>query len=495
MSRDSGLFAYGGWRILHGALPYRDFWDNKLPGVFYLDALAIRLFGPYTWGLVVFQMAYMAVTGWLFFTLARRFCSRAVAVIVTIFFLFYHSSYGLSDGGNYTESYIALPMLAGALLLVNWSQKRKGLLAPALAGVFVAAAALIKQPAASLVGGMLLFVLLADRRRPAYAAAVSIITGAGVVVLLMIAWMAQKGILADAIDANLVFNRLYLVDSYTARPGPVLWNLARGLNLLALPLAGALGGIVSLGIRRRPVSGIAWLLIPWFMLDLGGLAMGGRFYNHYFLAILPSAFLLMGILVDDVIRFRRSALVAAVIGLALIIGPVWRYENSTNPDLTGLPICSITQQQCHAINWIVTRRLPLGVMLPAEEIADWIEARTNESDTIYVWGWETRIAFLTRRAFPSRYLHTHPLGATGFNRDVRIRELARDIEKHRPRFIVDDSPLMPTTAPPLDPSQPVPPQFSPFFRLDGYEPVQEVVSRFYEPVAVVAGCPIYQVKQ
>ncbi|HPP74756.1 MAG TPA: hypothetical protein PLU88_06495, partial [Armatimonadota bacterium] len=62
MNRDSGLFAYGGWRILHGALPYTDFFDNKLPGVFYINALAIQLFGPTIQGLVIFQMIYVAIT-------------------------------------------------------------------------------------------------------------------------------------------------------------------------------------------------------------------------------------------------------------------------------------------------------------------------------------------------------------------------------------------------------------------------------------------------
>lgn len=491
VSRDSGLFAYGGWRILHGALPYKDFWDNKLPGVFYIDALAIRLFGPSTYGLVIFQMIYVAITAMVFYATIRRFCRPTGAFITTVLFAFYHGSYGLSDGGNYTETYIALPVLLAVLLLLNWNDKRRGYAIPFLAGVLVAIAALIKQPAGLLAVAMALFILFGDRRRRDYAGAGMIILGACSVAILTVAWMAHNGILSDAIDANLVFNKLYFKDSYTGYLPAILLNLLRGMILVALPLMGAIGGAISLVLRRAP---LAWLLVPWFVLDLLGLAMGGRFYNHYFLVILPSTFILTGILIDTVCRSRKAIILTVAAGLLLFIGPVWKYENTANPKLKDLPVCSIAEQEYHAINWIANRRLQLGVQLPAEEIASWIKDHTNDSDMIYVWGWETRIAFLSLRPFPTRYLHTHPLGATGFDRDTRIRELARDLKKRRPKYIVDDSALMPTTAPPLDPSQPVPKQFSKFFRLDGYEPVQEVVTKYYKPVAIVGGCIIYEAR-
>src|SRR5512139_2091331 len=49
--RDSGIFAYTGKVIAHGGLPYVDAWDNKLPGVYYIDALAFLLFGTNRWAL------------------------------------------------------------------------------------------------------------------------------------------------------------------------------------------------------------------------------------------------------------------------------------------------------------------------------------------------------------------------------------------------------------------------------------------------------------
>jgi len=119
-----------------------------------------------------------------------------------------------------------------------------------------------------------------------------------------------------------------------------------------------------------------------------------------------------------------------------------------------------------------------------------VSEHTDSNDTIYIWGWDTRVGFLAKREFCSRYLHMHPLAATGFNRDVRVRELARDIMLRRPKYIIDENPIMPTTAPPLDAPSAIP-STCPFFRLDGYEPVQKVVSRYYVPVDTVAGCRVF----
>ncbi|MCL4498936.1 MAG: hypothetical protein M1335_01660, partial [Chloroflexi bacterium] len=207
---------------------------------------------------------------------------------------------------------------------------------------------------------------------------------------------------------------------------------------------------------------------------------GGRFVNHYFIAILTSALLLTAITIDRIPRSKRGIAVAVGAGLFLFFGPVWSVGVSS-PERIDSPIVSIAQQECHILRTIVVKRLGEGSTLPAEDLAIWLRAKTRPSDTIYIWGWDTRIAFLAQRAICSRYLHMHPIGASGFDRNARIRELARDIETRRPKYIVDESPIMPNTAPPLGSAE-APPSTCEFFRLDGYEPVKEVVAKHYKQV-------------
>ena len=43
--RDQGIYALVGEGLLHGKLPYRDLWDFKPPGIFFVYALAQGVFG------------------------------------------------------------------------------------------------------------------------------------------------------------------------------------------------------------------------------------------------------------------------------------------------------------------------------------------------------------------------------------------------------------------------------------------------------------------
>lgn len=491
MNRDSGMFAYGGWRMLSGGLPYVTFWDNKLPGVFFINAFAIKIFGASQAGLIVFQMGYAALTGWVFYIIARRFCREKPALITTILFLTYQGSFGLAEDGNYTESYMALPVLLAALILLNWSRERKNLMLLFLAGMLTAIAGVIKQPAAAIIPAMLLFVLVSERRK-GIAPALTILAGAGIIGGSLVTWMACKGILHDAMDANLVFNRLYFIDSYTDGLPVALWNIPRGLVMTALPLTGAIAAIAAGRLKNASVPRIAWLLVPWLIFDLFGIAMGGRFSNHYFLQILPSAFILTAIFIDGALRSQKAVFALITAGLVLSIGPVWSIKDTTLDHVKN-PISSIIEREYHILDVIFTERLSGGAQLPAEQFSQWLKQRTDPSDTIYIWGWDTRAAFMIQRRIPSRYVHLHPLGATGFDRDTRIREVARDLKIHRPKYIVDENPIMPTTAPPLGPVKPLK-STMPFFRLDGYEPVKEVVARYYQPITVVGNCTIYERK-
>ena len=42
---DDQMFGYFGWRIAHGAVPYKDVWDNKPPGIYWINALGFLIGG------------------------------------------------------------------------------------------------------------------------------------------------------------------------------------------------------------------------------------------------------------------------------------------------------------------------------------------------------------------------------------------------------------------------------------------------------------------
>jgi Dolichyl-phosphate-mannose-protein mannosyltransferase len=81
---DEGIVLAGAERILRGEVPYRDFFSFYTPGSFYLVALLFRVFGD---SLVVGR-ASLAVTGAgcsvITYVLARRVCSRDIALFAAL---------------------------------------------------------------------------------------------------------------------------------------------------------------------------------------------------------------------------------------------------------------------------------------------------------------------------------------------------------------------------------------------------------------------------
>ena len=102
MGPDSGLFAYAGQQILKGSLLYRDIFDTKTPGVFYVNALAILLWGETPWAIWRLELLWILCTMAVFFLVIRQLLGKFSALLATLVFLFtmFHPNY--FQGGNLT---------------------------------------------------------------------------------------------------------------------------------------------------------------------------------------------------------------------------------------------------------------------------------------------------------------------------------------------------------------------------------------------------------
>ena len=134
--RDSGIFAYTGQVILDGGLPYVDAWDNKPPGVYYINALAFLLFGSNRWALWIIELIFNAITLMIFWRLLRDILrnERQSLFGAAVFALMMRHPAFIGDG-NFTESYALLPQIAGLYVgyhFLNEPRYRYGLALGAL---------------------------------------------------------------------------------------------------------------------------------------------------------------------------------------------------------------------------------------------------------------------------------------------------------------------------------------------------------------------------
>lgn len=87
---DAAVFSYAGKLILQGLLPYRDFWDNKPPLIFYTQALGFLLSPHGLWGPLLLQTAAFLATESLIFFFARqalpdeKWARRAAFLLATL---------------------------------------------------------------------------------------------------------------------------------------------------------------------------------------------------------------------------------------------------------------------------------------------------------------------------------------------------------------------------------------------------------------------------
>jgi len=110
--RDAFGYAYVGSEIAKGAVLYKDIWDHKPPGVYWLDASIFTLFPSYLIGIRLVSTVFSILAALVFYKLLRQFFSHQVSVATTILFALFSNIYMLTQGDNMVETYMLAPLIA-----------------------------------------------------------------------------------------------------------------------------------------------------------------------------------------------------------------------------------------------------------------------------------------------------------------------------------------------------------------------------------------------
>jgi len=453
MGSDSGMFAYVGVRILEGELPYRDVFDTKPPGVFYVNALALFLGGrtPWAiWGLGVLWITLATLI--LFFTL--RACSRLLpAVTATAVFVLtvHHPSY--YQGGNLTEVYALLPQVLVLAVAMSYFKRRRAVTL-LLAGALTALAILFK-PTYSALGLALLAVTSGEALlgRQWKEAAVRIAAfGTGMALPLAgaaLPWAAE-GALENLWDAVVRFNfvyssegfslvgiygafRMLFVDEPLAAVTPLavgasalfLWNTWRAgaVGEKATTLAGGLRAAVASPATGVVMVGVIALPLEWAMVTVSGRKLG-----HYILTTLPALSVALSYLICEAsraIRERRLAFHWVVVSAAIAgtLGLSWLVE---------VAVRELPRPAELAAFW----REPFGGSYVADPLVERIIELSDPSQSVFIWADHPDLNFLSGRRAPSRYVFSLHLLLPGTGNSLRFAQLLEDLEDDPPALIL-----------------------------------------------------------
>ncbi len=118
---DAGVFATIGSAILRGQVPYRDLWDHKPPGIFYLNAVILGWLSPTPWDYHLLEIPLGLLTVAAFYWLLRTFATVWAAVVGACVFTFVITAPTLSSGGDLTETYLPLVTILAIGLTLRYA--------------------------------------------------------------------------------------------------------------------------------------------------------------------------------------------------------------------------------------------------------------------------------------------------------------------------------------------------------------------------------------
>ncbi len=447
--RDQSIYALIGDGVLAGQMPYRDLWDFKPPGIFFVYALAQALFGK---SMAAVRLVEVLVLLGVVASLRRLggvfFENRAVGLVGGALAALIHFQLDFWHTGQ-PETFGGLLTLLGLVLTVREPLRRW--LAAFGTGLLFGSAALLKPPLGG--GAVVCAAYLAQRARTrgessrrALGVAGVVALGGALPTLLTLLWFWARGALGD-----LVWTLGEFTPGYTA----VSWQDRRAAEMLyyaieeaffgfsALAAAGIIAAIAMRPLHAREREGI-FLVLGVIAIELAGIAMQGKFFAYHYGATLPLVAFIAGIGlyklwmrclqggVGGILAFFSFVIVAALMRYPVGDLPQSVWERARiriaylldRPPFEDRPAMDRELAYVADFNLDADRRVALAV-----------RQLTKQSDSVFVWGFEPAIYWLSERRPATRFIYNVPQ-RSAWERESAREALMADLHRNPPRVIV-----------------------------------------------------------
>lgn len=444
---DKWLFAFYGHRMLEGAVLYADVWDNKPPGIFWINALGLWLGGGSPTGVDVLCTLAVIAAAVVYFVASQRLYGWPVAGIGTCLAVLYLNDWRFHVGCNRPNTFFVVSELACFAFycraLTSARTAGRGLL---LAGIFGGMGVCLKQSALAMSGAAFAHLALLavigqtpwrqTLHRAGWFAAGWLITVSTVTLALVAT--SQPGWAWNAVVA---FNRLYFSPGSGSAIVPhFAWidEHRRGLGL-PLVLAGATLLHALFALRRSPeripspqaatqppaLLALLWL---WMLAGVYLAAVGPHQRAPYLAVALPPLVSLTAYAVHLLVSSSR--LVGRVPAFHVLVGVVWMVYMIV-PTLHGL-IDMAGRQYHHAYN------APPDLI--QQRYVNAVAANAKPDEAIFIFGYDPELYWQSGRANAIRYIGTEKVDQLAENGQPLFDEIVADLKQARPKLILLDAP-------------------------------------------------------
>lgn len=394
MEGDEGAYAYMAQGLLQGEVLYRDTFDHKPPGIYFIYAAIFKLCGESLPALRYFTAFYSLVTTLAIFILAAMLLGSSGGLIAAFFYAVFSNGPFLEGTSSNSEVFMILPMIL-AFLFYLAAGKRRSLLLFFLAGFLAGLATMIKQVALFNFVVLFGFAVLDPDSENRFKNISSLIFGFLFPFFGFSLYFLAQGAFKEFFYSSFLINFLYI------RPFVGVVNIEWGaLNLYRIvylfleeSILFILGACSTIYILLRNREKKTLLLVFWAFSSFVGVLIGRYLFGHYFVQLLPPLAILSAY---AVIKWGRSHLPlkinALLVSFFILLGLViiltfYKFYVVYSPDE------------------ISYARYRIDNLSLAREAAQIVESRTSPSDNIMVWGTDPQVYFYSKRRYPGRYIY------------------------------------------------------------------------------------------
>jgi hypothetical protein len=455
LGRDQATYCVIGQGLLRGQLLYRDLWDIKPPGLYYLYAVIVRIFGPVMWLIGIVDIILLLAISICIFHFTKRYLDAPAAAVAVASYALWHCSWGYIHAAQ-AETFIMLFVFLAYFILM--SGQRENWRGNFTAGLIFGAAFWVKYNAAPFFAVLTFLPYLDMSRLDEHPPQLRLAIPWRV-------WMRRTGVIVLGFLLMMVAVLVYfwgigdwhalIEDHFEVAPryGSMFIHHVRNYPLFALTWTryslgpwteAAFGAALVIAWWRREVRIIA----PVVIMTVAGCASTAsqpRLSTYSFETAYPFFAMLWGYVIIKLYegfvhirewlaqrRWRVAGVLLWLVALEVVYYP-----------LPGFAL-QIAEEYRELAAWIHNphdsyQSYPFQFFLEKLHdqmtIIDYLRKNSAPSYGVYVWGTAPLINFLTPRPSPSRFVSNHALisiwGPARWRQDL-IAELSRK----EPRFIV-----------------------------------------------------------
>lgn len=435
--RDEGDYFYLAQRLLDGKIPYHDFYEQKLPGIFYAYALMITLFGATVKGAHIGFLVINLLTICLIFFIGKKLFNSYAGFMSAASFAFLSLVPHISGFTTQSEHLVIFYATMGFLLLIDGLQHANRKYQFILSGLLIGFSVLIKQSAVflALLGGCSIVIFYLFQKpvpwRKLLANSLLFVAGGTAIGCIFLFIIYRYGTMAEMWYWTFDFAKNYSTE-FPFNEGIKLLRstLSRATEHYLIFWLSALAGLLLILFTRKSFS---FKIIIWLsaVLSIMTILPGLRFYGHYWIQLTPilavlagSAFYSSEELLGKFFKIKTPALALLTLFLFMMIVHISVQSGYYfNPQKTKL------LREVYGMNPFPESKV----------IADYIKSRTQEGDQIAVLGSEPQIYFYTNRRCVSRHHYLTFLMGDSLkfpNNRIYQQEFISDVETKKPKFIV-----------------------------------------------------------